>query len=125
MVQTRRPLYGVGMRWSSRPHPVDAPTIAVGNPAEYAYWVARLSKFLEERGAGPDLIDQVDARYNYRQNRITLYRLRVPAEPLSVAETISHEFLHALLNGMGEWTAARQLDLVARPARGDRRVGGI
>jgi hypothetical protein len=104
---------------------VDQPTFTVGKLEEYSYWLGRLRRFLEKRGAAPDAIAQVDARYNYRANRVTLYNLIDPADPLSVVETISHEYLHALLYHTGEEWAARQIDLVARSPRSGERIGGI
>jgi hypothetical protein len=105
--------------------PVEHPTVTVGTVAEYTYWLARLRRFLNEGGAGPDAIEQVDARYNYRSNQITLYNLIDPSDPWSVGETISHEFLHALLYQWGEDRAARQIDLVARSPKSGQRIGGI
>jgi hypothetical protein len=113
------------MSWRSGRSVIHAPRISVGTPKEYAYWIARLREFWATAGASADDVEQVDARYNYASNRITLYRLRDPANELSVAETISHEFLHAWLNQSGEPWAARQLDLVAKPARSADRIGGI
>jgi hypothetical protein len=78
-----------------------------------------------ERGARADDVEQVDARFNYEGNRITLYRLTDPSDERSVAETLSHEYLHALLYQMGEHRAARELDLVSKPVRGGLRIGGI
>jgi hypothetical protein len=104
---------------------MEPPRISVGSKAEYAYWLARLRGSLAEDGGRADNIEQVDARYNYRDHRITLYHLSDPTDPLSVAETLSHEYLHALLDGLGEPWAARELDLVARPVRGGTRLGGI
>jgi hypothetical protein len=104
---------------------VEPPTIGVGTPQEYAQWLSRLRQFLRSLGADADAIEQVDARFNYKENRITLYRLSDPAEERSVAETLSHEYLHALLYQQGEPFAARALDLVSRPVRSGKRVGGI
>ncbi|MCI4364529.1 MAG: hypothetical protein L3K10_00470 [Thermoplasmata archaeon] len=104
---------------------MEHPRIVVGTPREYAYWIARLRRFLAERGASADDLEQLDARINYKGNRITLYRLSNPAEDGSVAETISHEVLHALFYQMGEYRAAREIDLVAKPARSTERIGGI
>ncbi|MCI4372661.1 MAG: hypothetical protein L3K02_03340 [Thermoplasmata archaeon] len=102
-----------------------SPTIVIGSPKEYATWVSRLRSFLSETGADPNNLEQVDARFNYNENRITLYRLSNPTDERSIAETISHEFLHALLFQEGERFAARTLDLVSRPVRGGERIGGI
>jgi hypothetical protein len=104
---------------------VDPPSISVGNPKEYAFWVSRLRRFLEHRGIQPDELEQVDARYNFRANRIVLYRLADPSSELSVAETIDHEILHALLDQLGERRAARAIDLISRPVGHSMRVGGI
>jgi hypothetical protein len=104
---------------------VELPAVAIGSPKEYAYWLDRLRKYWARAGASAGDLEQIDARYNYAENRITLYRLRDPSDELSVAETLSHEYLHAILNQWGETWAARQLDLIARPARSSERVGGI
>jgi len=103
----------------------DQPSITVGTPQEIAFWAARLRKFLMELGADAGDFKQVDARYNYKGNRITLYRLANPSDELSVADTISHEFLHGLLYQIGEHTAARLIDMVGRPAGNPSRIGGI
>jgi iron uptake system EfeUOB component EfeO/EfeM len=84
-----------------------------------------LLQLLSGGGATPDLLEQIDARYNYLENRISLYRLAEPYDEYSVAETLSHEYLHALLDQLGERRAARTLDLVSRPVRGGARIGGI
>jgi hypothetical protein len=104
---------------------VEHPTISVGTQEEYAYWESRLRKFLADLGADPGDLERVDARYNYKDNRITLYRLANPSEDRSVADTISHEFLHALLYQMGEDRAARAIDLVGKPVGNPARIGGI
>jgi hypothetical protein len=104
---------------------LEAPTIRVGPPHEYALWLDRLRVFLTNIGANADDIEQVDARYNYEENRITLYRLSHASEELSVAETLSHEYLHALLYQMGEQGAARSLDLISKPVRSGKRIGGV
>jgi|HubBroStandDraft_1064217.scaffolds.fasta_scaffold585120_2 hypothetical protein len=113
----------------TRPEPADpplaTPTMAVGTPQEYALWVARLRKFLTNLGGSADNLEQVDARFNYRENRITLYLLSDPTNEWSVAETLSHEYLHSILFQMGEPYAARALDLVSKPVRGGERRGGI
>jgi len=88
-------------------------------------WVARLQEFLIELGAGADDFKQVDARYNYKDNRISLYRLADPSNELSSVDTISHEFLHGLLYQMGEHGAARRIDLVGKPPGNRARIGGI
>jgi hypothetical protein len=87
--------------------------------------MGRLRKYWTQAGASPEDLEQIDARYNYDENRITLYRLLDPTDELSVAETLAHEYLHALLNQWGEFRAARQLDLVSTPARNPERTGGI
>jgi hypothetical protein len=104
---------------------MEHPGVAVGTPEEYAYWKARLSTFLRDRGGEADELEQIDARLNYRENRMTLYRLYDPKEERSVADTISHEILHALLYQMEELRAARAIDRVGRPAGHPERVGGI
>jgi hypothetical protein len=104
---------------------VEHPSISVGTPKEYAYWEARLRSFLVDEGLNPDSLEQVDARYRYKDNRITLYRLANPADERSVADTLSHEFLHALLYQLGEQWAARGIDLVGKPVGNPARVGGI
>ncbi|MCI4348731.1 MAG: hypothetical protein L3J93_00715 [Thermoplasmata archaeon] len=117
----------LGARSETFPAPrrVGHPGIAIGSPKEYAVWMARLRRFLVERGVSPDEIEQVDARYNYGSNRITLYRLPRPGDGASIAETISHEFLHALLFQLGESWAARAIDLVGKPVGNPARIGGI
>lgn len=104
---------------------VTPPTLSVGTPREYDEWVTRLREAYSADGRSPESIEQIDARYNYRANRITLYRLPEPTDPLSITQTLSHEFLHALLYWTGERMAARMLDLVSRPVGGPERVGGI
>ncbi|MCI4343005.1 MAG: hypothetical protein L3J92_02675 [Thermoplasmata archaeon] len=104
---------------------MDHPAISVGTPKEYAYWLNHLGKVWAQLGLPSDNLQQIDARYNYEVNRVTLYHLRDPSDDLSVAETISHEYLHALLDQEGEGPAARQLDLVAKAARSSERIGGI
>lgn len=101
------------------------PTVSIGTPAEYAYWEARLRRYLVSMGASADALERVDARYNYRENRITLYRLADPSNSGSVADTLSHELLHALLYQMGEEYAARAIDLVGKPVGNPARIGGI
>jgi hypothetical protein len=101
------------------------PVISVGTPQEYADWLSRLRAAYTARGAPPDAIEQIDARYNYRSNRITLYRLPDPADPLSITQTLSHEFLHAFLYWTGERTAARRIDVVAQRVGSSERVGGL
>jgi hypothetical protein len=104
---------------------LEQPTIAIGTAKEYAYWEVRVRQFLHERGAPPDELERVDARYNFSDRRITLYRLANPSQELSVAETISHEMIHALLDQMGEHLAARAVDLVGKPVGHPARTGGI
>ncbi len=101
------------------------PHISIGTPREYDEWVTRLRKAFGANGAASDSIEQIDARYNYRSNRVTLYRLPDGTDPLSIAQTLAHEFLHALLFQMGEGMAARMIDFVARPVGSPDRVGGI
>ncbi|MCI4352672.1 MAG: hypothetical protein L3K14_04710 [Thermoplasmata archaeon] len=84
-----------------------------------------MRKHLTELGADADALERVDARYNYKGNRITLYRLADPANEGSVAETISQEVLHALLFQMGERFAARAIDLIGKPVGNAARTGGI
>jgi hypothetical protein len=104
---------------------VEHPTVSVGTPKEYSYWESRLRQFLIDRGADADALEQVDARLNYKSNRITLYRLADPSEERSVADTISHEFLHAMLYQMREYWAARAIDRVGKPVGHPARIGGI
>jgi hypothetical protein len=104
---------------------VEHPSITVGTPEEYRYWMSRLTEFVTERGGEADTLERVDARLHYRDNRLTLYRLARPDDPLSVADTISHEILHALLFQMGELWAARMIDLVGKPVGNPARVGGL
>ncbi|MGA8302278.1 MAG: hypothetical protein WA691_06265 [Thermoplasmata archaeon] len=104
---------------------MEPPSISVGTALEYAYWESRLRKFLRELGGRTNNFEQVDARYNYKENRITLYRLANSTDELSVAETISHELIHALLFQMGEHFAARAIDLVGKPVGNVARTGGI
>src|SRR5579863_6220448 len=94
---------------------MDAPSIEVGSPTEYAEWVARAREYLREFRRDPDQLDYVDARFGYRSNRITLLRLQDPHRELSVSDTLSHEVLHSLLDQLGERYAARTLDMVCRP----------
>jgi hypothetical protein len=101
------------------------PTVTVGTSKEYAQWESRLRGLWAELGAKPDDLKQVDARFNYRENKITLYRLPDPSDELSVAETLSHEFLHAILYQWGEQRAARLIDLVGKQPGNPTRVGGI
>jgi hypothetical protein len=101
------------------------PTVRIGTPKEYALWEGRVRKFLVRMGRRPEDFERVDARYNFQENRLTLYLLSDPTEELSVAGTISHELLHALLDQLGEHRAARALDLVARPAGRRDRMGGM
>jgi hypothetical protein len=103
----------------------DPPSITVGTPREYALWESRLRKFLVSMGRDANSLERVDARYNYRENRITIYRLADPERELSVLETLSHESLHAILYQLGEHVAARAIDRIGRPAGNPERVGGI
>lgn len=104
---------------------MEHPRISVGTPAEYRYWMSRLTQFLTERGGEADNLERLDARLHYKGNRLTIYRLARPDDELSVADTISHEILHALLFQMGELWAARMIDLVGKPVGNPARVGGI
>ena len=104
---------------------MEHPTVKIGSPEEYAYWKERLTTFLTERGGESDELEQVNARMNYKGNQITLYRLSDPAEERSVADTLSHEILHALLYQMDELRAARLIDWVGKPVGNPARVGGI
>ncbi|MGI0155908.1 MAG: hypothetical protein ACREDE_07245, partial [Thermoplasmata archaeon] len=65
---------------------------------------------LEEAGRDPASLDRVDATINYARNRIILFNLADPQRETSVADTVSHEVLHALLEELGELWAARSLD---------------
>jgi hypothetical protein len=104
---------------------VEHPTVVVGTASEYAYWESRLREYLAAGGRDPANLERVDARLNYKENRITLYRLADSTVELSVADTLAHEFLHALLYQMGEEWAARMIDLVGKPVGNPARVGGI
>jgi hypothetical protein len=84
-----------------------------------------MRNFLVGLGADADELARVDARYNYKENRITLYRLADPAHEGSVTETLSHETLHALLYQMGEGFAARMIDMIGKPVGHLDRIGGI
>jgi hypothetical protein len=104
---------------------VEHPCVSVGTPGEYAYWKTRLSELVRARSGASDELEQIDARMNYRENRITLYRLADPRDETSIAETLSHEVLHALLYQMGERWAARLIDLVGKPVGNPARTGGL
>jgi hypothetical protein len=104
---------------------IDRPDVSIGTRQEYAEWISRLREAFQRSGGSPDAIEQVDARYNYSSNRITLYRMPDPFDPLSISQTPSHEFLRALLYWSGERTAARMIDLVAKPVGSSERVGGV
>jgi hypothetical protein len=104
---------------------VEHPGISVGTPQEYLHWLSEWRKTLQSMGADPNALERIDARYNYRRNRITLYRLDDPRDEVSVADTLSHELLHAVLFQMGERWAARMIDLVAKPPGNADRAGGI
>jgi hypothetical protein len=104
---------------------MEPPVITIGTPEEYRYWEARLRKFLAGRHGAAVELERVDARYNYRENRITLYRLADPSNERLVADTLSHEYLHALLYQMGERWAAHAIDLVGKPVGNPGRSGGI
>jgi hypothetical protein len=103
----------------------EPPSLTVGSPREYALWEARLRNFLVSMGREASSLERVDARYNYKDNRITIYRLADPKDELSVIETLSHESLHAILYQLGEHFAARAIDLVGKPAGNPGRTGGI
>ena len=104
---------------------MEPPKVTVGNPAEYRYWEARVRRFLEGRRKSTIVLERVDARYNYRENRITLYHLADPSDERSVADTLSHEYLHALLYQIGEEWAAHAIDLIGKPVGNPARAGGI
>jgi hypothetical protein len=104
---------------------VARPGVSIGTAQEYSEWVKRLREAAVSRGGSPDSIEQINARYNYRANQITLYRLPDSTNPLSISETLSHEFLHALLYWTGERMAARLIDIVGLPAGTSERTGGI
>jgi len=88
-------------------------------------WESRLRKFLTAMGRDADSLERVAARYNYRDNRITLYHLPDPGNEQSVVDTLSHEWLHAILFQLGERFAARAIDLVGKPVGNPARTGGI
>jgi hypothetical protein len=104
---------------------MEHPTVVVGSPQEYAFWKSRLTEFLVDRGGEADDLERVDARLNYKGNRMTIYQLADPDRELSVADTISHEILHALLYQMGELRAAQLIDFVGKPVGNPDRVGGL
>jgi hypothetical protein len=118
-------LAGATLEREPRGAAVIHPRISVGTPKEYAYWESRIRKFLVRQGTRPDELDRVDARYNFKENRVILYRLARGSDEWSVSETISHELLHALLDQLGERYAARAIDLVAKPVGNPARVGGV
>ena len=104
---------------------MEPPTVTIASPEEYTYWNSRLSRFRSDRGGEADERDMVNARLNYRDNRITLYRLADPSDEVSVVGTLSHETLHSLLYQMEELRAARLLDVVGKAVGNPERVGGI
>jgi hypothetical protein len=101
------------------------PSIKVGSRQEYLNWKSRARIYLRELGRDPAALERVDATFNYRLSRILLFNLPDPTRELSVAETISHEILHALLEQMQERWGARALDRVVKPVGDANRVGGI
>lgn len=101
------------------------PRVELGSDAEYRYWNARAREYLRESGRDPAALERTDATINYAQNRVILFRLADPDDELSVAGTVSHEVLHAVLDQLGEGGAARSLDSVARPAGRADRIGGV
>jgi hypothetical protein len=104
---------------------VESPSVTVGTAEEYAFWLSQLKALLTELGGDPSQLERVNARYNYSGNRITIYRLADPDDERSVADTLSHELLHAVLYQMGERRAARGIDLVGKPVGNPLRIGGI
>lgn len=104
---------------------MEPPAIHVGTREEYQRWAAKAEAFLAENSVCPDQLERVDSTINYRANLILLFNLQDPASELSVADTLAHELLHALLDQLGERRAARTLDLVARPVLERDRRGGV
>ena len=104
---------------------MEHPRVSVGTPEEHAYWSARRTTFLRDRGGEANELEEVNARLDYKGNRITLFRLADPSEERSVADTISHEVLHALLYQMDELRAARTLDVAERRLGDPERNGGL
>jgi hypothetical protein len=102
-----------------------APEVGAGSPTDYRRYEARARELLEVAGRPPDDLERVDAAFNYSKNRITLFNLQEPGRELSVADTLSHEWLHAVLDRLGEWRAARLLDAVVRPVGDADRRGGL
>ena len=101
------------------------PRIDLGSTRAYRYWTARAREYLRESGRDPAALDRTDATINYAQNRMILFHLADPRNELSVAETVSHEVIHALLEQLGERGAARALDSVARSVGRVDRAGGV
>ncbi len=101
------------------------PFIKIGSRREYLAWETRARTYLQELGGNPETLDRVDATFNYARNRVLLFNLPEPARDLSIAETVSHEILHSLLEQLRERWAARTLDRVARPVGSADRAGGI
>lgn len=111
--------------WHAREGPVVPPRLRVGSPAEYARWTARARLFLRQSGNDPGTLERVAATFNYASNRVLLFHLPDPRNELSIADTLAHEFLHSLLDQLGERAAARRLDGVAAPVGDPERRGGV
>jgi len=99
--------------------------VSVGSPEEYRRSTALARQYLRENKVDPSQLERVDAVLNYSRNQITLFNLADPANELSVAETLSHESIHSLLDQVGEIWAARTLDRVTKHVRDPARRGGI
>ena len=104
---------------------MEPPAVGIGTREEYELLNDRARSLLRAEGISPDQLERVDARFNYRSNRITLFHLQDSCDATSVADTISHELLHALLDQAGERHAARLIDLVCRPVGDPDRRGGL
>jgi hypothetical protein len=105
--------------------PFDPPAIRIGKREEYLSWKSKARTYLRELGEDPLALERVDATFNYARNRILLFNLPDPGRELSIAETISHEILHSLLEQTQERWAARALDKVVKPVGDPSRVGGV
>jgi hypothetical protein len=104
---------------------MEPPAIVIGTPEDYSYWVSRLRRSMAESGRDANDLVRVDARYHYASNRITIYRLANPSDERSIADTLAHELLHAVLYQLGEATAARLIDFVGKSVGSPGRTGGI
>jgi hypothetical protein len=101
------------------------PTIVVGTRAQYQLWEVRAQEFLKSQQICPDQLDRVDSTINYTRNRITLFNLQDPSDEWSIADTLSHEILHSLLEQLGERWATRSMDMICKPVKSPERRGGV